>query len=493
MIAHRSKLFRKEALERNASPERLDQLVQIVNPKRWLSLIALGSLVSAGVAWSILGHIPMTVRGQGILVYPSQVTAMQASGSGRVQEVLVRPGQIVKPGEVIVVLDQSELRQQLVLAQSKLDQLQAQATEVSRLQGERGSLEQLTTAQQRRSLLQQLQAAQALTPILREKAQRSLQQERAALEEQASSLRAMVETYRERWQSRQQVNQEAGELVISKDEILESEQAYRDIENQLNQTQTRLSQLALEETQTQQEYTENINQIADLQAQLQELTSRSATQTEQDILATNSRQKEIQETERTITQLTLELSQSQEIRSAQGGEILELSVQPGQQLELGMPVGMIGNYERDNPPMTVAFLPVEEGEKVEKAMEMKVTPTTVKREEYGSIIGEVTQVSGYPITEQEATKLVGHGEILSGILAEGPHVAIHARLATIPDEEGSLENGSCSHASYQWSSSDGPDNQCFSPGTTAQVQVVVEQRTPISFVLPFLKQWVGMG
>ncbi len=65
MVTQPNNLFRKEALERVASPEQLDQLVKVASPKRWFSLFALGSLVAAGCAWSLLGRIPIIVKGQG--------------------------------------------------------------------------------------------------------------------------------------------------------------------------------------------------------------------------------------------------------------------------------------------------------------------------------------------------------------------------------------------------------------------------------------------
>ncbi|MEL6222850.1 MAG: hypothetical protein AAFQ57_15840 [Cyanobacteria bacterium J06626_14] len=64
----RNSLFRKESLERLSSPEQLDQLMQIVTPKSWLPLGALGALVLAGLIWSVVGRIPITVTGEGLLV-----------------------------------------------------------------------------------------------------------------------------------------------------------------------------------------------------------------------------------------------------------------------------------------------------------------------------------------------------------------------------------------------------------------------------------------
>jgi len=106
-------LFREKALEKAASPERLDQDIQIIKSYSWLPLAALGSLVVAGLTWSIVGRIPITAIGQGVLVYPSTVIDFQASSSGQLLETKVKAGDSVKKGDVLATIDQTELQQQL--------------------------------------------------------------------------------------------------------------------------------------------------------------------------------------------------------------------------------------------------------------------------------------------------------------------------------------------------------------------------------------------
>jgi HlyD family secretion protein len=43
---------------------------------------------------------------------------------------------------------------------------------------------------------------------------------------------------------------------------------------------------------------------------------------------------------------------------------------------------------------------------------------------------------------------------------------------------------------YAWTSSRGPESR-ITVGTTANVEVEVESRAPISFLLPFLREWTG--
>jgi hypothetical protein len=61
-------LFRQESLERLSSPERLDELMKLVTLKTWLPLGTLGLLLGLGLVWSMVGRVPITVQGRGLLV-----------------------------------------------------------------------------------------------------------------------------------------------------------------------------------------------------------------------------------------------------------------------------------------------------------------------------------------------------------------------------------------------------------------------------------------
>ncbi len=61
MPEERQGIFRKQALERMSSPERLDQLIQIVSPKDWFLLAILLTLGAVSIAWCIWGRLPTTV------------------------------------------------------------------------------------------------------------------------------------------------------------------------------------------------------------------------------------------------------------------------------------------------------------------------------------------------------------------------------------------------------------------------------------------------
>ena len=66
-------MFRKEALERLSSPERLDRLMRVTNAKGWVALAVAVVALAGLVLWGIFGSIPTKISGHGILMPPSGV------------------------------------------------------------------------------------------------------------------------------------------------------------------------------------------------------------------------------------------------------------------------------------------------------------------------------------------------------------------------------------------------------------------------------------
>ena len=67
----------------------------------WFALIAIVALF----IWACIGHIDEVVRGQGKVVPSRQVQVVQSLDGGIVEEILVRPGEQVQEGQVLLRLD----------------------------------------------------------------------------------------------------------------------------------------------------------------------------------------------------------------------------------------------------------------------------------------------------------------------------------------------------------------------------------------------------
>src|SRR5207253_2960860 len=73
-------LFRKSALDKFASPERLDILMQVTSPQSWLALLALCGVLVTVVVWSVRGSLPEQIDGVGILIRGGGLREIRASG-----------------------------------------------------------------------------------------------------------------------------------------------------------------------------------------------------------------------------------------------------------------------------------------------------------------------------------------------------------------------------------------------------------------------------
>ena len=541
-------IFRKESLDRLSSPERLDELVQVITPKDWLPLVALGGLVVCGLMWSILGRIPLTVGGQGVLLRSRQVIEIQSPISGQLQELKLNVGDCVKkdngdeiddPEEILAVIEPLELKQRQQLASIKLEELQKQdrdaiaialqrnQLEKAELQQQRESFQQrlkdtqaltpllknqssVSIQQQRENLSKRLENTQTLTPILRNKKSSAIKQQRISLQQRLRDAQAKAPILKERLTRRQELLK-AG--ALSADQVLEaqqqyteslqniseietqlkqlevdeaqSEQTYLDNLNKISEIQAQLKQLDLNQTEAEQNYVENLNKLSEIKNQLKELDTKAKTLEQQFLETTNVRRNQILDVEQEIKKLDQQIKVNSTIKSQYTGCILELTVTSGQVVNPGTRIGSIQVQELNQPLLAVSYFPVKDGKQIKTGMPIQITPSTVKQERFGGIVGNVISVSPFPVTKQGAASTIGNSELVESLMSQTKESQIEVWAELKPN--------SSTSSGYEWSSSKGPPDLKISAGTTTTVQVTVEQRRPIEFVLPFLRELSGMN
>jgi HlyD family secretion protein len=415
-------LFRQKALDRASSPEQLDQVIQLVRPQHWLPLAAFGSLMVAGITWSLVGRIPVTVAGQGVLIYPSAVVNVQSLGAGQLSRVNVKVGDFVKKGAVLATLAQPEREDQLRLQQMKLMELETQNYTARSLQTNRSGVVDKVTTQRRRSLQHQAQLAQRMLPKLKSRIAR-----RQWLQKQGAT---------------------------SSDDLLKVEQ----------------------------EYLEASGKATELTSQLRELDTKRPEQLEKDYASSTSRQNQIQEVKRTIAQLKTQLKQNGQVIAQKSGQILELAVTPGQIISAGAKVATLEARESSAKIVGLSFFDNGEGKQIQPGMKVEMTPTSVQRERFGGIVGTVGTISPQPVTPEGVVKLTGNPTLAQTLMGKDSKLQVSANLQTDPTNK----------SGFHWSSSKGPKFK-ISAGSTTTVRVTVEERAPITFVLPFLRSWSGLS
>lgn len=94
-------MFRKVALERLSTPERLDELIQVTTPRGWLSLLAFWTVVVVAATWGFLGSIPTVVQGSGIMIRDGSINIIESPASGQVYDLYVRVGDYVQRDQLV--------------------------------------------------------------------------------------------------------------------------------------------------------------------------------------------------------------------------------------------------------------------------------------------------------------------------------------------------------------------------------------------------------
>ena len=220
--------------------------------------------------------------------------------------------------------------------------------------------------------------------------------------------------------------------------------------------------------------------LKQFESQLKTLDTKIKSLSFQDLDASTSRSNQIRELQSSIALYELQLEQNSQIISPYAGRIVELAANPGQLVQHGVRLGSIDQEEATNKLVGLLYFPVKDGKKIRVGMPIQITPDTVERERFGSIVGTVTSVSAFSVTKEGIASLVGNEEVVKRFMAQGPQIEV---LAALEDDPATVSG-------YKWSSSRGPA-VLISSGTTASSRVAIEQRAPITYVVPSLREIGG--
>src|SRR5437868_10889167 len=114
-------LFRKSAVEKLSSPEQLDVMMQVTSPKGWLALAGVSILLPIFTIWSVVGQIGIKVDGDGLLIRGAAVLDVTSQTAGRITQLNVKTGDIVKAGQVVAKIDQPELETKIATTREELE------------------------------------------------------------------------------------------------------------------------------------------------------------------------------------------------------------------------------------------------------------------------------------------------------------------------------------------------------------------------------------
>ncbi|MHB8797210.1 MAG: NHLP bacteriocin system secretion protein [Thermoanaerobaculia bacterium] len=414
-----SGLFRRQALERLQNPDRLDELLVVTGPRSWIAVGALSTLLLAATIWGIFGRVTTSVDGMGIFIRGGGLVRVVSVGSGTLWQLRAAPGSVVKEGEVVALLSRPDLAARLQNLQTQLVQLEEQ---------------------ERRAVAFAEQEASRQRSVLRRRI--------AEAEQQAGAARTRLQ-----WLETRIVG--ARQLV---DAGLTTRQPLAELEHSRDATRIELEQ--------------DVTAAGALRAQIGDLD-------EQEEMKVFRIRQELDDERNEVAQLELEHRTNTEVASPYAGRITESLVNPGSLVSPGQAILAL---ERDSGTLRVGVaVPALEARSIRPGMEVRLTPTTVKLEEYGYMLARVTDVSDYPASRDGLASLLSNESLVEVLTAAGPVTIVSAEPVLDP----AAKNG------FKWSARKGR-TLAVSSGTLCTAQVMVRETAPISLVIPKLKELLGL-
>lgn len=361
--------FRKSALEKLSTPEKLDQLIKVTGPRAWIALFTVFIALGTGICWAVLGTVKTKLNAVGV-VLGGEVHEVVATSQGQLVKLHIAIGDKVKKGDVIATIQQTDLFQQIEDAKAVLSDRKFEMGKLMAYGSQGNQLEGKLISQNRVSIQGEIEA---------EKKKLAFLYSQLESENNLLSKGLIIKS----------------QVAGTKQQIDASKNTIERLKGQMAQTSSQQHNLGFD---LQQKITLQNQRIAEAERNLQFLSERYETQNK--------------------------------IKSPYDGEVVEVLTDAGVVVGAGTPLFKLKNIgaEKLAGLKGVLYIPSQDGKKIKKGMEAFVVPSTVQPQEYGFIEGKVTYVSDFPITQQGMMTSVKNDQLAKGLLASGPLFEVHVEF-----------------------------------------------------------------
>jgi len=364
--------FRAVALQRAASPEQLDHLVQITKPSDWILISVICVALVAALVWGVIGRVPTRAAGEGILISGGgRVVEAVADAAGRLASINVAVGDRVVQGQPLAQIVQTDIRQR-----------HSSAVEVFR-----------ERERQHADLI--------------EKTERELASKGQNFAKLEAAFNQVIKV----------TDQRIEYLTVDVKNL-------QDLLAKGYTTRRNFDERRRDLTDAQQRREDTRNEILKLRAQKTDLETQRERETQQSEFSLNDARRQMDTAAALLTQNT-------RVLSPVDGRVLEVKISAGAVLAVGTPVVAI---ESEGQKLeALIYIPAERGKNVKPGMSVRIEPSTAKREEFGTMVGTVVSISDFPITPQGMAAVLHNDNLVSRFSKEGAAYAATVSLEQDPE------------------------------------------------------------
>src|SRR5437867_3954044 len=88
-------------MEKLASPERLDVLMQVTSPVGWIAITTVTFILAGAIVWSVVGSIPERLVAEGILMRGGGLREVKANTDGVLTKFALKVNDTIKSEQLI--------------------------------------------------------------------------------------------------------------------------------------------------------------------------------------------------------------------------------------------------------------------------------------------------------------------------------------------------------------------------------------------------------
>lgn len=112
-MKNKEQIFQQKALDKLRSPEKSDHLFSITPSIAWVALAAVAISIFSALIWSVFGIMADKVSGYGMILDAGGAANIAPTSGGRIIAMNFKSGDRVKKGDIVAVIEQSDLEQNL--------------------------------------------------------------------------------------------------------------------------------------------------------------------------------------------------------------------------------------------------------------------------------------------------------------------------------------------------------------------------------------------
>ena len=172
-----------------------------------------------------------------------------------------------------------------------------------------------------------------------------------------------------------------------------------------------------------------------------------------------------------------------------GMYIVSRSIRNGMEVKAGDELFTYSVEKPTLPQIIPVFVDAATSQQLAEGMEVLITPKGVSRAQYGGILGVVDEVGKLPLPPEGIAAFAG-GRTLAGSIQQSQGGAYLVRVK-LQQAEPAYCQQMLSLRCYRWSTKRRPPFP-VRLGTLADAQINVQYKRPIEFVMPALRQVIGL-